>query len=113
MTGAPVIPVGIGLDYKNLRVILARVKGMLDEGFRYLNRPYAMTVGSAINLQGDAEERSQVGAALDQIMRTVNILTLDSLTRVRTARPAHIGVGSMVSLGWQLFGRLFYQLSSI
>ncbi len=113
LTGAPVIPVGIGLDHKNLRVIPARVRGMLDEGYWYLNGPYAMTVGSSINFQGDAEDRTQVGAALDQIMRTVNILALDSFARVRSARPAHVGVGSMVGLGWQLFGRLFYQLSSI
>jgi 1-acyl-sn-glycerol-3-phosphate acyltransferase len=113
MTGAPVVPIGIGLDHNNLRIIPARVKGMLDEGYWYLNGPYAMTVGCPFNFQGDAEDRVQVGAVLDQIMHQVNTLALDSFTRVRLARPAQVSVGSMVSVGWQLFGRLFYQLSSI
>ena len=113
LTGAPVVPVGIGLDHKNLRVIPARVKGMLDEGYWYLNGPYAMTVGSSSNFYGDAEDRVQVHTVLEQIMLQVNSLAQDSFARILTARPAQVGVGSMVSLGWQLFGRLFYQLSSI
>ena len=113
LTGAPVIPVGIGLDPNNLRVIPARVKGMLDEGYWYLNGPYAMTVGSPLNYHGDAEDRVQVLETLNQMMFQVNSLAQDSFARIRTARPAHIGIGSMVGLGWQLFGRLFYRLSSI
>lgn len=113
LTGAPIVPVGIGLDYKNLRIIPALVNGVLDEGQWYLNGPYAMTVGSAVGYQGDSENRDQVHDVLNQIMRQVNFLAQDSFARVRSARPAHLGVGSMVSLGWQLFGSLFYQLSSI
>ncbi len=113
MTGAPVVPVGIGLDRSQLREIPAMVNGMLDVGYWYLHGPYAMTVGRPQFYRGNAESRSEVHSVLDQIMHQVSLLSAESFSRVRTARPARTDVGSVFSLGWQVFGRLFYQLSTI
>jgi 1-acyl-sn-glycerol-3-phosphate acyltransferase len=113
ITGAPIIPVGLGLDQSRLREIPAIVDGKLDIGYWYLHGPYAMTVGRPIFFQGDCADHLHVHSVLDQIMRQVNQLAAESFSRVREAQPARVGVGSVVSLGWQLFGRLFYQLSTI
>jgi len=113
LTGAPVVPVGIGLDHKFLRTIPAKVHGTLDVGHWYLHGPYAMTVGRPMTFEGDPEDRFTVRNTLDLIMGQVGVLSQESFARVRATRPGRVGVGNMVGLGWQLFGRLFYQLSTI
>jgi 1-acyl-sn-glycerol-3-phosphate acyltransferase len=112
-TGAPVIPVGLGLVPGRLREIPAIVDGKLDVGYWYLHGPYAMTVGRPLFFQGDSSNQTHVHEVIDQIMHQVSLLAADSYSRARAAQPAALGVGSVVSLGWQLFGRLFYQLSTI
>jgi 1-acyl-sn-glycerol-3-phosphate acyltransferase len=116
-TGAPVIPVGIGLDQNHLRVIPARVDGVLDIGYWYLHGPYAMTVGAPLRFSGNCEDRVQVHTALEEIMGHVSSLSHESALRVRASRPVryrpgHLA-GNLVGLSWQLFGSLFYKLSSI
>lgn len=113
LTGAPVIPVGIGLDPAHLRAIPARVDGMLDVGYWYLHGPYAMTSGYPSKFEGNAEDRTQVYTVLEQIMQQVSALSHESAIRIRACRPVTFDVGSLVSWGWRTFGTLFFRLSSI
>ena len=114
ITGAPVIPVGLGLVHRHLREIPAIVDGKLDVGYWYLHGPYAMTVGRPLFFQGDSADRQHVHGVIEHIMHQVGLLAAESFSRARAAQPDHhVGVGSVVSLGWQVFGRLFYQLSTI
>lgn len=116
-TGAPVIPVGIGLDPRHLRVIPAKIDGILDVGYWYLHGPYAMTVGAPLWFAGDAEDRGQVHTALEEILEHITSLSHESAIRVRACRPVRYRpgnlAGNLVGLSWQLFGSLFYKLSSI
>jgi 1-acyl-sn-glycerol-3-phosphate acyltransferase len=113
MTGAPVIPVGIGLDDRHICVIPARIKGVLDVGYWYLHGPYAMTTGKPLRFSGNVEDRAQVHHALDEIMDRITHLSFESSQRVRASQPTGFGPGNLVGLSWQLFGSLFYRLSSI
>ncbi len=48
-TGAPVIPVGIGLDRARIHLIETLVDGAIEVGTWYFGGPYAMTVGEPLH----------------------------------------------------------------
>jgi len=74
LTGAPVIPVGISLDQKQIRIVQTRVEGKLEPSAWYLHGPYAMTVGAPHVYEGDVEDHGHVRSVTGQIMN--NIMTL-------------------------------------
>jgi len=113
LTGAPVIPVGIGLDQSHLREVLTRVDGGTELSYWYLRGRYALTVGAPMHFKGTVEDRELVQAVLNQMMQRVSFLAQESSRRVRLAEPVRFGLGHLVSLGWQLFARMLYVFSSI
>jgi 1-acyl-sn-glycerol-3-phosphate acyltransferase len=82
-TGAPVVPVGIGLRRDLLRLVETQVDGEPEVGTWYLRGPYAMTVGKPIRLTGDIEDRAHVRSATDRIMQNIAQLARESEQRVQ------------------------------
>jgi 1-acyl-sn-glycerol-3-phosphate acyltransferase len=81
-TGAPVIPIGIGLLRARLRVIKANVDGGQATGHFYLTGPYAITVGRPLTFAGDVEDRKRVRAVAGQIMHHICDLARQSERRL-------------------------------
>jgi 1-acyl-sn-glycerol-3-phosphate acyltransferase len=81
-TGAPVIPIGIGLQRDRIRVIEAKVDGDKATGHFYLTGPYAITVGRPLTFAGDVEDRERVRAVAGQIMHHIRDLARQSERRV-------------------------------
>jgi 1-acyl-sn-glycerol-3-phosphate acyltransferase len=106
-TGAPVIPVGIGLHRERIRRFEAGVAGKPEVVTWYSGGPYAVTVGQPLRFQGDGEDRAYVRLVSQQIMQRIAHLAQESARRVEaarqlTARPAPAAVewapdGSMLS----------------
>jgi 1-acyl-sn-glycerol-3-phosphate acyltransferase len=91
MTGAPVIPVGIHLDRKRIRLVTTMIEDEPAVGTWYLGGPFAMTVGEPMIFQGDAADRALVHAASEQIMQRVIRLAQESAYRMARAQaPAAI-----------------------
>lgn len=81
-TGAPVIPIGISLEYKKLRQVYTTVDGKREVSSWYLHGPYAMTVGEAITFRGDVDDREQVHKVTGQIMQQIGLLCQHSQRRL-------------------------------
>lgn len=81
ITGAPVIPVGIGLQPERIRLSKAEVDG--EVAHMYLRGPFAMTVGQPLRFQGDVGDREYVRSVSEQIMQRIICLAGESAQRVR------------------------------
>jgi 1-acyl-sn-glycerol-3-phosphate acyltransferase len=92
-TGAPVIPIGISLNYQRRRDVHTIVDGKRETSTWYLRGPYAMTVGNAISFQGDLDDRAQVHAVTDQLMRQVSLLCQHG--KLRMAQRAMLRAGRL------------------
>jgi 1-acyl-sn-glycerol-3-phosphate acyltransferase len=87
-SGAPVVPVGIGLDRAGIRHRLVEVGGKPEEARFYLCGPYALTVGEPMWFKGRVEDRDYVRSVSERIMQRIVQLSQASLVRVKTPRPA-------------------------
>jgi 1-acyl-sn-glycerol-3-phosphate acyltransferase len=85
-TGVPVVPVGIGLDQKHLQWLDTVVEGKHEAGAWYLQGPYAMTAGHALNFSGSSEDRELVRRVTDHIMQQISGLAQESAARLAPAR---------------------------
>lgn len=85
-TGAPVVPVGIGLDQKHLQWIETVVEGKREPGAWYLHGPYAMTAGHALHFSGSCQDRELVRRVTDLIMQQIAGLAQESAARLAPAR---------------------------
>jgi 1-acyl-sn-glycerol-3-phosphate acyltransferase len=85
-TGAPIIPVGIHLERERIHLIENEVEGKTEVGRLYLQGPYAMTVGEAMTLTGDVEDREYVRSVSMRIMRRIMSLTQESALRMQASR---------------------------
>jgi len=84
-TGVPVIPVGIHLDRKRIRLIETEIEGRIVTGTWYLDGPYAMTVGEPMRFTGSVQNRTHVRAISEQIIQRIAHLAQESAARmVRT-----------------------------
>lgn len=81
-SGAPIIPVGIGLIRENIYHIPSTVRGVEQIGHWYPKGPYAMTIGGPITFAGDDNDRSLTRSVADQIMRRINQLATESELRI-------------------------------
>jgi 1-acyl-sn-glycerol-3-phosphate acyltransferase len=86
ITGAPVVPVGIGLLRDRIRITKTEVDG--EVAHLYLRGPYAMTVGRALRFEGDATDHAYVRAVSNQIMQRIIHLAHESEQRVQSPRAA-------------------------
>ena len=93
-TGAPVLPVGIGLDRARIHLIETPVDGAIEVGTWYFGGPYAMTVGEPLRFAGDAEDRALVRAVTGQIMQQIVALAGQSADRIQAAHGSQILVAN-------------------
>ena len=84
-TGAPVIPVGIGLDRRRIHRLEAKVAGKPEVVTWYLHGPYALTVGRPLHFQGDVHDWACVRVASEQIMDRIAALARESDRRIAQA----------------------------
>jgi len=92
MTGAPIVPVGIYLDFKKIKVIEAELHGRYERGQFYLSGPYKVTVGKPIYLKGDIEDRSYVRKISKKLIELVIDLIKQSEKRTKMTK----GVGKLL-----------------
>jgi 1-acyl-sn-glycerol-3-phosphate acyltransferase len=85
-SGAPVIPVGISLDHKQLRFVPTRVEDKDEPSAWYLKGPYALTVGSAQRYHGDAADRDLVHQVTEKVMRQISQLQTIGQRRMEIAQ---------------------------
>jgi 1-acyl-sn-glycerol-3-phosphate acyltransferase len=85
-TGAPVIPIGIGVQRDRIRVISTDIEGGQAVGHFYLNGPYAITVGRAMYLTGDVQDRKRVRDTAGSIMHHIRTLACESEGRIQQAQ---------------------------
>jgi 1-acyl-sn-glycerol-3-phosphate acyltransferase len=90
-TGAPVIPIGIGLQRERIRVIDAKVDGDKAIGHLYTSGPYAITVGRPQTFRGDVQDCERVRAVASQIMHQIQDLARESEHRVRSMQAGAAG----------------------
>ena len=98
-TGAPVIPVGIGLDPERIRVVDVELEGQSEEGRFYTGGPYAMTVGKPMWFEGNTANWGFVRLVSEQIMDRIVRLAHQSTQRLNRAPvPAAIPQPAVASL---------------
>ena len=97
-TGAPVIPIGIGLQRERIRVSEAGVGGDKAVGHFYAGGPYAITVGRPLTFEGDVGDHERVRAVANQIMHQIRDLARESERRIRAAQA--IPAGALDDAGW-------------
>jgi 1-acyl-sn-glycerol-3-phosphate acyltransferase len=98
-TGAPVIPVGIGLDLARVRVVDVEMEGQTEEGRFYTGGPYVMTVGKPIWFEGDTADWDFVQGVSQRIMdRIVRLAHQSTLRLSQAAVPTAIPGAVVASL---------------
>ena len=86
-TGAPVIPVGISLDQKKVRLVPTQIEGEQDTGTWYLKGPYAITVGQPVAFQGDPNDRENAQTVTGEVMRAITCLSEAGHRRLALTNP--------------------------
>ena len=81
-SGAPVIPVGIGLQRERIRCYDTTLDGKPEVLTWYLNGQYALTVGEPLSFGGEVEDREHVRLVAGQIMQRIVHLADASSYRV-------------------------------
>ena len=84
-SGAPVVPVGIHLQWNRIHTIRSIVRGQVEYGRWYLRGPYNVTFGQSLHFQGDAEDRQRVRLVADGIMHHIVELAHESKQRMNRA----------------------------
>jgi len=99
-TGAPVIPIGIGLRRDCIHVTRAKVKGDEAVGHFYLNGPYAITVGKPMYFTGDVQDRRQVRSTANLVMHHIKKLAFESEDRIQSEQPGTVGTLDATTYQW-------------
>jgi 1-acyl-sn-glycerol-3-phosphate acyltransferase len=84
-SGAPVIPVGIGLNRRHIHRIKTEVDGKPEVVTWYLGGHYAMTVGRPLRFEGDVNDWAYVRSVSGKIMQHIARLARESDRRVAQA----------------------------
>ncbi|HNZ12926.1 MAG TPA: lysophospholipid acyltransferase family protein [Anaerolineaceae bacterium] len=82
LSGAPVIPVGINLNWGLNRTVKSTVRGKVSYGRWYLRGPYQVTVGKPLQFNGDVEDRPHVRKVADRVMHEIIELAHESEMRM-------------------------------
>lgn len=90
-SGAPVIPVGIGLDRDRIRRMETDLDGRPEIVTWYLRGPYVMTVGQPLRFEGDVNDWNHVRSVSEQIMQRIAGLARESQRRIELAQAAEAG----------------------
>lgn len=81
-SGAPIIPVGIGLLRDRIKHIKSNVAGNEETGHWYTSGPYAMTVGHPMTFVGDPDNRELTRQVADRAMRRIIEMATESELRI-------------------------------
>jgi 1-acyl-sn-glycerol-3-phosphate acyltransferase len=85
LTGAAIIPVGIGLQTERIRLLDTGIVNSVGEpeiARVYLNGRYTVTTGAPLYLHGDVEDRAYVRAQTAKLMHHIMTLSNRSLQRI-------------------------------
>ena len=85
-TGAPIVPVGIALDQKRIRVSTAEAGGWSETARWYLGGPYALTVGEAMVCAGNVQDWDHVRSVSKRVMHRIARLSRVSAQRLGRSR---------------------------
>jgi 1-acyl-sn-glycerol-3-phosphate acyltransferase len=95
-TGAPVIPLGIGVDWDRVRQIEIGMEGERTSGRLYTSGPYAITVGRPLYFGGTDRDPKYVRAVASEVMGHIRSLAGESQSRVARAKRAR----ALPTLAW-------------
>ena len=82
MSGAPVIPVGIHLNWNRVRVVRSVVRGKDEYGRWYISGPYNQTVGAPLYYKGDVNDWEYTRKVADNVMHHIIELARISQNRM-------------------------------
>ena len=82
-SGAPVIPIGIGLEQGRIRTVGVEMEGQQEEGRFYTGGQYAVTVGKPLWFEGNVENWEYVRLVSERIMQRIVSLSRQSAQRVQ------------------------------
>jgi 1-acyl-sn-glycerol-3-phosphate acyltransferase len=100
LSGAPVIPIGIGLQRERIRVIQANIEGEKATGHFYLSGHYAVTVGQPLCFEGDVMNYQYVNAVSNHILQQIKTLADQSDERIRSKN--FVKSGSRFGTAWSV-----------
>jgi 1-acyl-sn-glycerol-3-phosphate acyltransferase len=83
ITGAPIVPVGVYMDPTQIRRSEVQAGEKADTARWYPSGPYAVTVGKAIHLEGEVEDRAYVRSASQYLMQHIAHLAWQSDQRIQ------------------------------
>lgn len=86
LTGVPVVPIGIYLDRERNHAIASTVAGKRTIGYWCLRGAYSITVGPAVNYEGNVEHRPNVATVSNRIMQQITQLSLESEERAKGSK---------------------------
>ncbi|MBN1121044.1 MAG: 1-acyl-sn-glycerol-3-phosphate acyltransferase [Anaerolineae bacterium] len=86
----PIVPVGIALDRKRLRLVETNVNGEKEVGTWYLRGPYAITVGEPMTFGGDIEDWDYVRESSQSLMNRIAQLSYESALRMKQKYPIDV-----------------------
>jgi 1-acyl-sn-glycerol-3-phosphate acyltransferase len=85
--GVPIVPVGIAMDYGRIHYSEVEAGDQSETARWYPSGPYALTVGRAIYLKGELEDRAFVRAASQDVMHEIARLARQSDQRIQRRAP--------------------------
>lgn len=96
ISGAPIVPLGIDLDRRRVRYLPTEIEGDTATARVVTRGPYAVTMGAPLWLRGSVEDRPQVVAEAERIMRHIAGLAQESAIR-RVAQAEGVGLRARVA----------------
>ncbi len=81
-SGAPVMPVGVHLQWERVHTIRSTVRGRVEYGRWYIRGPYNLTVGRPLYFHGDVENRLLVRSTAETVMHHIIELAHESEIRM-------------------------------
>ena len=95
-SGAPIVPVGIGLLRERIKHIKSVVSGVEEIGHWYTSGPYAMTVGHPVTFVGDPDDRELTRSVADRVMRRIIELATESELRINRSMGMASGLFDLI-----------------
>jgi 1-acyl-sn-glycerol-3-phosphate acyltransferase len=83
LSGAPLIPIGISVKKRNIKVMRSIIKGIQEWGKWYFKGPYALTIGKPFNITGTSKNRTQVKQLTKWLAEMISGLQKEGATRIK------------------------------
>ena len=82
-SGLPIIPIGISIKKRNIKVLKSIIKGISEWGKWYFKGPYAFTIGRPINISGTDTNRVRVKRLSNWLIEKISTLQKESAFRIK------------------------------